>query len=570
MKYKNRQITAILLALIMSFCMICLAGCSQNSSSPDDADAAADEAAATGDIVVLFTSDVHCGVDQGWGYAGLQQIRNTLESKGDQVLLVDDGDAIQGEAIGTLSSGKAVAELMSKAGYDVAIPGNHEFDYGMENFLEIAGNSTFPYICCNLMKDGETVLEPYMIFDKGGKKIAFIGVTTPRTITSSTPKYFQDENGNFIYDFLQADKTGQAVYDAIQKSADNARAEGADYVILLGHLGMYAADKPWDYASVAANTSGIDAILDGHSHDSDQVTVKNKDGAEITRSACGTKMKSIGWLRISGEDGSLTTGLYNWSNDVSATELLGLDNDMSKAVAAAMEDVDKQLAVVIGKTTVDLTIFDPQTKNDDGQPVRLVRRAETNLADLVADAYRDQTGADVSIVGGGTVRADIPAGDITRGDVLSVMPFTEDLCVCEVTGQQILDALEWGVHKMPDEFGGFMQVSGMSYEIDTSIQSSCTSDENGLFAGVDGERRVKNVKVGDEPIDPAATYTLASDKYHITEQGDGFTMFSEEDVVRTVMVDNESAMKYIEETLGGVVGEEYADPYGTGRITAVE
>ena len=569
MKYRFKHITAILLALIMSFCMICLAGCSQNSS-PDDADAAADEADATGDIVVLFTSDVHCGVDQGWGYAGLQQIRDTLESKGDQVLLVDDGDAIQGEAIGTLSSGKAVAELMSKAGYDVAIPGNHEFDYGMENFLEIAGNSTFPYICCNLMKDGETVLEPYMIFDKGGKKIAFIGVTTPRTITSSTPKYFQDENGNFIYDFLQADKSGQAVYDAIQKSADNARAEGADYVILLGHLGMYAADKPWDYASVAANTSCIDAILDGHSHDSDQVTVKNKDGAEIPRSACGTKMKSIGWLRISGEDGSLTTGLYNWNNDVSATELLGLDNDMSKAVAAAMEDVDKQLAVVIGKTTVDLTIFDPQTKNDDGQPVRLVRRAETNLADLVADAYRDQTGADVSIVGGGNVRADIPAGDITRGDVLSAMPFTEDLCVCEVTGQQILDALEWGVHKMPDEFGGFMQVSGMSYEIDTSIPSSCTTDDNGLFTGVDGERRVKNVKVGDEPIDPAATYTLASDKYHITEQGDGFTMFSEENVVRTVMVDNESVMKYIEETLGGVVGEEYADPYGTGRITAVE
>lgn len=570
MKYKFKQITAILLALILSFCMLCLTGCSQNSSWTDDTDTAAEETAASGDIVVLFTSDVHCGVDQGWGYAGLEQIRNTLEAKGDQVLLVDNGDAIQGEAIGTLSSGKAVAELMDKAGYDVAIPGNHEFDYGMENFLEIVGNSTFPYICCNLMKDGATVLEPYMVFDKGGKKIAFIGVTTPRTITSSTPKYFQDENGNFIYDFLQTDKTGQAVYDAIQKSADNARAEGADYVILLGHLGMYAADAPWDYASVAANTSGIDAILDGHSHDSDQVKVKNKDGAEIPRSACGTKMKSIGWLRISGEDGSITTGLYNWNNDVSATELLGLDNDMSKAVAASMEDVEKKLAKVIGKTTVDLTIFDPKTETDEGQPVRLVRRAETNLADLVTDSYRAQTGADVAIAGGGTIRADIPAGDITKGDVLSAMPFTEDLCVCEVTGQQILDALEWGVHKMPDEFGGFMQVSGMSYEIDMSVPSSCMSDENGLFAGVDGERRVKNVMVGDKPIDPAGTYTLASDLYHITEQGDGFTMFSEENVVRTVMVDNESVMKYIEETLNGVVGEEYADPYGHGRITAVE
>ena len=570
MKYRFKHITAILLALIMSFCMICLAGCSQNSSSTDDADAAAEETAATGDIVVLFTSDVHCGVDQGWGYAGLQQIRDTLEAKGDQVLLVDNGDAIQGEPIGTLSDGKAVAELMSKAGYDAAIPGNHEFDYGMDNFLEIAGNSTFPYICCNLIKDGETVLEPYMIFDKGGKKVAFIGVTTPTTITSSTPKYFQDENGNFIYDFLQADKTGQAVYDAIQKSADDARAEGADYVILLGHLGMIAADKPWDYASVAANTSGIDAILDGHSHDYEQVMVKNKDGVEIPRSACGTKMKSIGWLRISSGDGSVTTGLYDWNNDISAAELLGLDNEMSKAVAASMKDVDKQLAEVIGKTTVDLTIYDPEAETDDGQPVRLVRRAETNLADLVADSFRDQTGADVAIVGGGTVRADIKAGEVTRGDVLSVMPFTEDLCVAEVTGQQILDALEWGVHKMPDEFGGFMQVSGMSYEIDMSIPSACTEDENGLFAEVDGERRVKNVKIGDEPIDPAGKYRLASDKYHLAEQGDGFTMFGEDDIVSSVMVDNEATMKYIEESLKGVVGEEYADPYGTGRITAVE
>ncbi len=570
MKHRIRQITTVLLALIMSLCMIALAGCSQKSSEPADTDTAAEEPAASGDIVVLYTSDVHCGVNQGWGYAGLQQIKNTLEARGDQVLLVDNGDAIQGEPIGTLSSGKAVAELMMEAGYDAAIPGNHEFDYGMENFLEIAGSSTFPYICCNLMKDGETVFEPYMVFDKGGKKVAFIGVTTPTTITSSTPKYFQDENGNFIYDFLQTDKTGQAVYDAIQKSADSARAEGADYVILLGHLGFYAADKPWDYASVAANTSGIDAILDGHSHDSDQVKVKNKDGAEIPRSACGTKMESIGWLRISSEDGTITTGLYKWSNDVSAPELLGIDNEMSRSVAASMKDVETKLSKVIGKTTVALTIYDPQAETDDGQPVRIVRTSETNLGDLVTDAFREMTGADVAMAGGGTIRADIPAGDINKSAVLSVMPFNEDLCVAEVTGQQILDALEWAVHKMPDEYGGFMQVSGMSYEIDMSIPSSCTADENGLFTGVDGERRVKNVRIGNEPVDPAGTYTLASDKYHLAEQGDGFTMFSEENVVRTVMLDNEAVMKYIEETLGGVVGEEYADPYGQERITAVK
>jgi 2',3'-cyclic-nucleotide 2'-phosphodiesterase (5'-nucleotidase family) len=174
------------------------------------------------------------------------------------------------------------------------------------------------------------------------------------------------------------------------------------------------------------------------------------------------------------------------------------------------------------------------------------------------------------MAGGGTIRADIPKGEFTKGDVMSVMPFNEDLCVAEVTGQQILDALEWGVHKMPNDFGGFMQVSGMSYEIDMSVPDSCTADANGLFSGVEGERRVKNVMIGDKPVDPAGTYTLASDSYHLKEQGDGLTMFSEEDVVRTVMIDNEAVMKYIEETLGGVVGEEYADPYGQGRIVATE
>ena len=577
MKPEIRKIISLLLIAVVSLCLAVLPGCSQNDSGNGSGEAGTSESGDTGadggkagDIVVLFTSDVHCAVDQGWGYAGLQQIKNSLEAKGDHVLLVDNGDAIQGEPIGIFSSGKAVADLMSKAGYDAAIPGNHEFDYGMENFLEIAGSSTFPYLCCNLMKDGKPVLEPYRVFDKGGKKIAFIGVTTPTTITGSSPKFFQDENGNFIYDFLQKDRTGQAVYDAIQKSADDARAEGADYVILLGHLGMYAAATPWDYASVAANTGGIDAILDGHSHDFEQVRVKNKDGVEIPRSACGTKMKSIGWLRISSKDGAITTGLYDWNNDVSATELLGLDNDMSKAVAAAMEDVNKQMSEVIGKTSVDLTIYDPEALTDDGQRVRIVRRAETNLGDLVADAFRDQAGTDVAMVGGGDIRTDIPAGEFTRGDVLNVMPFTDDLCVAEVTGQQILDALEWGVHAMPNDFGSFMQVSGMSYEIDMSIPSSCTVDANGLFTGVEGERRVKNVNIGDVPIDPAGKYTLATDIYHLEEQGGGFTMFSEKDLLRTVMVDNEAVMRYIENTLDGVVGEEYSDPYGNGRITAVE
>lgn len=574
-KVTVKRFFSIIFALIMVFSMVLMTGCGQGAGSGTGSGAesaegvgGAEAGGADNDIVILFTSDIHCGVDQGWGLAGLQQIRDTLEAGGTPVLLVDNGDAIQGEPIGTLSQGKAVADLMSKAGYDAAIPGNHEFDYGMDNFLEIAENADYPYISCNLNKEGKTVLDPYVIREAAGKKIAFVGVTTPTTITSSAPKFFQDENGNFIYDFMQSDQTGQAFYDAIQASVDAARADGADYVILLGHLGMQGSDSVWDYASVAENTSGIDAILDGHSHDCEQVLITNKDGKTIPRSACGTKMECIGWARIDTEDGKVTTGLYDWNNDISATELLGIDNDMSRAVDDAMAQIDKELSGVLGETSFDLTIIDPDAETEEGQPIRIVRRAETNLGDLITDAFRDQTGAEIAMIGGGAVRASIPAGEITRKDVVSVMPFNNDLCVAEVTGHQILDALEFGTNRMPGEFGGFLQVSGVTYEIDMSVPASCTTDENGMFTGVAGERRVKNVMVGGQPIDPAKTYTLAAESYLLKNQGDGMAMFSEDDVVSSIMVDNEALMKYIEDTLGGVISEEYSDPYGQGRIVA--
>lgn len=575
-----RRLLAVLLAAMMVMVMAVLGGCSQGSGSGSEdngADGAeASEAAEevevdpTKDIIVLYTSDIHCGIDQNWGFAGLQQIRDNLRSKGTPVLLVDNGDAIQGEAVGMLSNGKAVADLMNSLKYDVIIPGNHEFDYGMDNFMAIAGNSVAPYISCNFMYKGDTVFEPYIVIPIAGKKIGFVGVTTPATIMSSTPTNFQDKDGNFIYSFLQEDDTGAALYDAIQKSVNAARADGADYVVLLAHLGMGAVDKRWDYASVAENTTGIDAILDGHSHDYEQVQVKNKDGQTVVRSACGTKLKSIGWLRISAADGSMSTGRYDWNNDISAPELMGLNNDMSKAVASTMDGVNKQLDQVIAKTTFDLTIYDPEAKTDSGEPIRIVRNAETNLGDLITDALRDQTGADIAMVGGGAVRTTIPAGDITRKSVISVMPFNNDVVVSEVTGQQILDALEWGARNTPGECGCFMQVSGMSYEIDPSIGSSCKADKNGMFAGVEGEYRVGNVKIGDEPLDLEKKYTVASQDFFIKDKGDGLAMFSEKDVVQELMVDNEAVMNYITDTLGGVIPEEYADPYGQGRIVAVE
>ena len=521
------------------------------------------------DIVILFTSDVHCGIDQGFGYAGLEQIRDGLVAQGNVVILVDDGDNIQGEPIGTMTKGEALVELMNEAGYEIAIPGNHEFDYGMEQFLSLTEKAKFQYISCNFNKDGELIFEPYVIKELGGAKVAFVGVTTPKTLTSSTPKYFQNEKGEFVYGFFQ-DETGEGVYKAVQKAVDDARADGAEYVIVLGHMGNEEESRPWTYADVIENTTGIDAFLDGHSHDTEQVTMKNKDGEDVIRSACGTKLACVGYCRIAG-DGKITAGVYKWNNDTSAPELLGITNDMSKAVDKASNALNEKLKEVVATTQVKLTINDPEAVDENGKPIRMVRRAETNLGDLCADAYRAQSGADIAFVNGGGVRVNIEAGDITLNDILKVHPFGNAMCVIEVSGQQILDALEWGARAVPGENGGFLQVSGLTYEIHTYIDTPCKQDENTLFAGIEGERRVQNVLVNGKPIDPKATYTLASHNYMLLNQGDGYTMFAGCKLLQDcVKLDNQVLIDYIVDTLGGTVGEQYDNPYGEGRIVIVE
>ena len=243
-----------------------------------------------GDVVILYTSDVHCAVDQGFGYAGLQRIFEYLVAQGNEVILVDNGDSIQGEPIGTMSKGELMIDLMNQMGYSIAIPGNHEFDYGMDQFLSLTERADFPYISCNFNYQGELVLPPYVIEELAGRKIAFIGVTTPKTLTSSTPKSFQNEEGEYIYGFYQ-DTTGEDVYQAVQSAVDNARSEGAEIVIVLGHLGNQNSLSPWTYADVIANTTGIDVLLDGHSHDTDQVVMNNKSGQSVLRSACGKNGK---------------------------------------------------------------------------------------------------------------------------------------------------------------------------------------------------------------------------------------------------------------------------------------
>lgn len=540
LRRSNRMRKFRILALMLVLIMV-LAGCGTGNSTP-----------AAKDIVILYTNDAHCGIEDGMGYQGLSAAKRALLAAGNKVLLVDNGDAVQGDTIGTLSKGEYIIDIMNKLGYDVATPGNHEFDYGMDQFNKLVKKADFDYISCNFVdKDGNPVLKPYVIKEADGVKIAFVGISTPKTITTSTPTYFQDGNGNYIYGFMQ-DDTGEKLYAAVQSAVDAARKEGAKYVIAMAHLGIEADCQPWTSSDVIVNTSGIDVVLDGHSHSTIAGDiVKNKEGKDVILTSTGTKLANIGCLTISA-DGKLSTALIN-------------DDGMSDTIAEIKSGYEEIVNTVVASTKVELTVNDPVSGE------RMVRRQETNLGDLCADAYRAMSGADIAVVNGGGIRVSIPAGDITYGQIIAVHPFGNEMCVVEATGQQILDALEMGARNAPGECGGFLQVSGMSYEIDLNVEPTVEVNADGMFTGVSGEYRVKNVKVGDEPLDLAKTYTLASHNYMLKSAGDGMAMFQGCTLLQdSVMIDNQVLINYIVDVLGGVVGEDYADPYGQGRITVIE
>ncbi len=508
-------------------------------------------------VAVLYTNDVHCGIDETIGYAGLKAYERALEDAGYQVAIVDNGDAVQGGPVGTLSKGSYIIDIMNYVGYDVATIGNHEFDYGMDQFMALREKAQFPYVSANFCDmEGNPVLDPYVILELGDWKIAFVGASTPETFTKSTPTYFQDEAGNYIYSFCQGEE-GENLYAAVQKAVDAARAEGADYVFVLSHLGIEASSIPYTSSDLIVNTRGIDAVLDGHSHSViEQEMVKNADGEEVLLTSTGTKLENVGVLTIAA-DGSLSTALHGESlfKDAEAVGYI-------KAIQSQYEDTLNQ---VVATTEVELTVNDPATGE------RAVRSAETNLGDLCADAYRYVLGADIAFVNGGGVRANIEAGEITYGDILNVHPFGNMACVVETTGQQILDALEMSVKNLPAESGGFLQVSGLSFEIDMGVDSTVVVDDKENFVEVSGERRVRNVLVNGEPIDPDGTYTLASHNYMLKSGGDGMNMFINDALLQDeVLIDNQVLINYIIDTLGGAVGEEYADPYGQGRIVFVE
>lgn len=520
-------------------------------------------------LTILYTNDVHGAID---GYSVLAGYKEQLSEDGRSVLAVDAGDSIQGEVIDQLTRGEASVDLMNATPYDYATLGNHEFDYKVPRILELSKKASYKYISCNFtsVSTGASEFAAYDVRDFGDYQVGFIGITTPETYTKSTPTYFMDDNGNYIYSFNE-DK----LYSIVQNAIDGAKKEGSDYIVAIGHTGMNGTEQKWNTQTIIENTSGIDAYIDGHSHEEIQgpdyqgTTFKDKDGKSVIETSTGTKFKYIGEMDITYENGNFSTETkLVKTEDAKAA----ITSDKAKAKEASVQSIidedNEQISAldsnVLGTAETALYTNDPKTGN------RMVRSRECSAGDFVADAYRTVLNADIGLANGGGVRTDLEAGDITERKLMDMNPFGNSMCVIRATGQQILDALEHGARNLPNENGGFLQVSGLTYTIDPGVESPVVCDEKGSFKEIPAgaKRRVKDVMVGGKPIDPNAKYTVAASEYMLLTYGDGMTMWKNAELVKSSeMVDNEVLKQYVTENLGGkITAEMYGNAEGSGRI----
>ena len=547
------------------------------------------------DVTILYTNDVHTYIDNKSPkptYAAIAALKKSIEDTGRDVLLVDAGDHIQGTAYGSMDDGATIIELMNEAGYDLATPGNHEFDYGMARAKAVIQEADFPYVSCNWvdLRTGFNVLPSVKFFFVGGRKIAFVGVNTPETFTKSTPAYFMnDAQTKYIYDILGGED-GQKLYDAVQKAIDKAEFWGADTIIGLGHLGVDPSSSPWTSEEVIAHTHGFTAFIDGHSHTvmaNKQVT--DASGKAVTLTQTGSYFKNIGKMTV-GADGTITTELINTYE--------GLDAAVAATASNWISAVDDMLGEEIAVGNQKFYINDPATGK------RRIRSGETNLGDFVADGIYtyfneiEELHCDIAIMNGGGIRTDVEAGPWSFKTCKTVSPFGNVACLMSVTGQQIQDALEFGARfagAEGKENGGFLQVAGARYTIHPMIPNTVQTDDKNVWIGSATTPRVSNVEIYDKttgtykPLDPNATYALAGMNYTLRNLGDGFAMFDGATLIKDYVSEDYLVMSSYAAMFGGVDANglphlasanspladypgyllNYEDPYGAGRIQMI-
>ena len=549
MKSKNRLLS-LLLVFVLAFSLVGTAF-AEEGIVPVSVDY-------TGKLVIIHTNDVHgraIADSRVLGYSMVKAAKEYYEAAGADVLLLDAGDTLHGQPIAGINRGADIVEILNAVGYDAMTPGNHDFNYGTDRLLELVEDMEFPLLAANFVdEDGEAAFGDYVIFEKGDRKVAVIGLATPETAYKSSPKNTVEAGYNF---------SPETIAEVLQANIDAAKAEGADYIVCLGHLGIEPAVEtdedgvpmPWTSVEVIGATSGLNLFIDGHSHttlasleEKELDTVKDKDGNTVVLTSTGTQLANIGVVVI---DSEATTAA------VMDKELITADEDITALCDAKYQAIKPELDVIKGNTEIE--------KLAGGSNVG--RYGETNLGNLIADALRAASGADVAFTNGGGIRADLPVdhtdteneknyiegaekGDITYGDIYNVLPFGNTIGTLEVTGEVLLEVIEFGTGLYPAVHAGFPQISGVTFELHPYLE----------------EGRVQNVMVGDEPLDLEKVYTLTTNDF-IAIGGDNYTMLKGKSFIRDDGAMDEALATYIAENLEGVVGEEYAAPQG--RMTVI-
>ena len=589
----------LLNTIIFSIFALAIAGCSNNSDSITTEN--------TKPIYIAYTNDIHSYIyntvgdennenKPGLRMSNIAAMVNDMKAEGKEVLLVDAGDELQGDVYGAFDEGESVIKLMNACGYKLATPGNHDFDFGMNTFFNRIEEADYPYISCNFhaLLGDEDPLNDSQIFAVGGKKIAFIGISTPETITASTPTYFQNEKGEYIYTIDGIDDAVD-MYTSVQNTIDKVKDE-VDYVIAVGHVGVGIDEQRNNISSydVIANVEGLDAFIDGHSHTvMDKELVKDKSGKEVLLTQTGSYLNNIGLMEIDGD--KITSSLID-SYDNSDANVASIEEEINTRIMAKMGEKVAELS-----TTMYIN-------NPEDSDKRLIRSREMNSGDLISDSvywyFNDAISmdCDVVITNGGGIRAQLNSGDITYMDIKSVEPFGNMICLIEATGQQILDALEMGATvigewdedwDIPAENGGFLHVAGMQYTIDSTIPSSVKTKGDGMFETVDGIYRVRDVKIYNretseyEDMDPEQTYTVGGINYILRNNGNGLNMFSNNEmIVDFVGQDYSILAMYFEafekegsyplvSTVNSPLNKlsgyqiDYENPYGANRINII-
>ncbi|MBI9012286.1 MAG: 5'-nucleotidase C-terminal domain-containing protein [Clostridiales bacterium] len=456
------------------------------------------------ELTIMHTNDMHgfftYGSYDGMGVAAIATKVKEVKAANDNVLLLDGGDALQGANLVTLTKGEGGTKVMNLLGYDAMAAGNHEFDYGSERLLELDALLDMPVLSANIKKeDGTNFLTPYVIKEMDGFTVAMFGLSTPETVYKSHPD-------NTVGLTFEDPKVVAAAMVA-------ELADKADVIIALAHLGN---EGDYTSESVAEAVDGIDVIIDGHSH----TAYENGlfvNGTLIVQAE--TKTTNLGFAKLSIKDGEVvnkTAYMFTKAEGVELTD----DEEMTALIAE----------LVLANAPIENEVVATSTIEMTGDRA-VVRTQEAALGNLIAEANLYYSGADASLTNGGGIRASIDVGDITKGEVLTVLPYGNTVTVIELTGADIKAAIEHGVDSYPETKGAFPHIAGMTVEYDASQAAGS---------------RVTKMTIGGEALVLTKTYTLAINDF-LAGGGDAYEMFEGKTVVAELGSMDQILIDYINE-----------------------